>query len=61
MLAKPTDGYSSDDLSMLTRVLKKALAASIDGAGITELEIQELTSKFGKVDALRTCVVHRST
>jgi hypothetical protein len=48
MLAKPTDGYTSEDLSMLTRVLEEALQASIDGSGLAELQIQELSSRLGK-------------
>jgi hypothetical protein len=49
MLAKPSDGYSSEDLSMLSRVLGEALEASIDGAGLSELQIQDLSSRLGKV------------
>jgi hypothetical protein len=49
MLAKPSDSYSSDDLAMLSRVLEEAVAASIDGGALTELQIRELTSQLGKV------------
>jgi hypothetical protein len=49
MLAKPTDGYGSDDLAMLSRVLEEALIAATDGAGLTDIEIQELSSRLGKV------------
>jgi hypothetical protein len=48
MLAKPSDSYSSDDLAMLSRVLEEAVAAGIDGGGLTELQIRELTSQLGK-------------
>jgi hypothetical protein len=49
MLAKPIDGYSSDDLAMLSRVLEGAVAASTNGATLTERQIQELISRLGKV------------
>jgi hypothetical protein len=49
MLAKPTDGYGSDDLAMLSRVLGEAVAASIDGGAISGVEIEELSSSLGKV------------
>ena len=48
MVAKMVDGYSSADLTMLSRVLKEALEASINGAGFTEAGIQELGSCLGK-------------
>ena len=41
--------YSPDDLAMLSRVLEEVLDASIDGASITELQVQELSSRLGKV------------
>jgi hypothetical protein len=41
--------YGPADLAMLTRVLEEALDASINGAGLAELQIQELSSRLGKV------------
>jgi hypothetical protein len=49
MLAKPTNGYGSGDLAMLSRVLEEALIAATDGAGLTGIDIQELSSRLGKV------------
>jgi hypothetical protein len=49
MLTKPKGNYSSDDLAMLSSILKEALEASTDGAGLTELHIQERASRLGKV------------
>ena len=34
MLTKPNGNYSSDDLAMLSSILKEALEASTDGAGL---------------------------
>jgi|tagenome__1003787_1003787.scaffolds.fasta_scaffold19795720_1 hypothetical protein len=49
MLARPVDGYSSDDLAMLTIVLGEAVTAVIAGATITDVERQELSIRIGKV------------
>lgn len=49
MQAKPTGNHSSDDRAMLSRVLDGALIVSIDGTELSELAIQELISRTGKV------------
>jgi hypothetical protein len=41
--------YNSEDLAMLSRVLEEALAATIDGVAVTDAEMQELSSRLGKV------------
>jgi hypothetical protein len=49
MVDKPSRTYSSDDLAMLSRVLQETLEAIIDGADLSQPEIQELSSRHGKV------------
>jgi hypothetical protein len=49
MVDKPTRIYNSDDLAMLSRVLEEAVNATIDGADLTQLEMEELSSRLGKV------------
>jgi hypothetical protein len=49
MLAKPNGSYSSDDLTILSRVLEEALTEGIDGAGLTDPAVQDLRSRLGKV------------
>ena len=49
MQTKPNGFYSSDDQAMLSRVLKEALIVSVDGSGLSELAIQKLISRTGKV------------
>ena len=49
MLAKIVDGYSSADLTMLSRVLKEALIVSVDGSELSEPGMRELISQIGKI------------
>jgi hypothetical protein len=46
---KPDRIYDPDDLAMLSRVLQEASEATVNGAVLTELEIQKLRSQLGKV------------
>jgi FtsZ-binding cell division protein ZapB len=49
MVDKPTRIFNSDDLAMLSRVLEEAVNATIDGVDLTQLEMEELSSRLGKV------------
>ena len=46
MRPKPNRTYSSDDLAILSRVLKEALKEKIDGAAISDEQLQDLGSRF---------------
>jgi hypothetical protein len=46
---KPDRIYDPDDLAMLSHVLQEASEATVNGAVLTELEIQKLRSQLGKV------------
>jgi hypothetical protein len=41
--------YNFDDLAMLSRILDEVLETTINGAVLTELQIQELSPQLGKV------------
>jgi hypothetical protein len=49
MVDKPSRTYNSDDLAMLSRVLEEARDATVNGADLSELEMQELSTQLGKV------------
>ena len=49
MTDRSTGIYGPDDLAMLSRVLEEALDASLNGARLTDLQIEELNSRLGEV------------
>ncbi len=46
---QPNRSYNSDDLKMLSGVLEEALEASVNGVGLTDQAMQDLSSRLGKV------------
>ena len=49
MRPKPNRTYNSDDLVILSRVLKEALKEKIDGAAVSDEQLQDLGSRLAKV------------
>ena len=51
MKTRPVALYDPDQLAMLSRVLREALSETLDlvGSGGSEPDVEELTSRLGKV------------
>ena len=51
MKTRPVALYDPDQLAMLSRVLREALSETLDlvGSGESEPDVEELTSRLGKV------------